>query len=80
MCIGLDMNHDILIKTVQNFNIDYTTHLINTSIGRPSIANVDLAIDYFTLWLLEEEGVEVVLHRGKIYNGVKIRSHELFSM
>ena len=45
----------------------YTTHLINTTIGRPSIANVDLAIEDFTQRLLEEEGVEVVLHRGKVY-------------
>ena len=45
----------------------YTTHLINATIGRPSIANADLAIEDFTQRLLEEEGVEVVLHRGKVY-------------
>mmetsp|Transcript_16065 Transcript_16065/g.26155 ORF Transcript_16065/g.26155 Transcript_16065/m.26155 type:complete len:471 (+) Transcript_16065:329-1741(+) len=40
--------------------------LINTTIGRPSIANVDIAIENFAQRLLEEEGVEVVLHRGKV--------------
>mmetsp|Transcript_19716 Transcript_19716/g.42838 ORF Transcript_19716/g.42838 Transcript_19716/m.42838 type:complete len:321 (-) Transcript_19716:84-1046(-) len=40
--------------------------LVDASIGCPSIANVDLPIDDLSLWLLEEEGVEVILDGGKV--------------
>lgn len=45
-------------------------HLVNSSIGRPAISDVDISFEDFTLGLFEEEGVEIIFDRGIVCAGL----------
>mmetsp|Transcript_43369 Transcript_43369/g.52550 ORF Transcript_43369/g.52550 Transcript_43369/m.52550 type:complete len:227 (-) Transcript_43369:98-778(-) len=56
-------------KTVSRLHLIPTRahrKLVNTGIARPSIAHIDVAINNFSLRLLQEERVKVILHRIKV--------------
>mmetsp|Transcript_35592 Transcript_35592/g.75021 ORF Transcript_35592/g.75021 Transcript_35592/m.75021 type:complete len:409 (+) Transcript_35592:170-1396(+) len=66
--VVLNLPNTILLNVVVAVtclhNISRSTHceFVDSSIRRPSIANVDLTIKNFSLRFLQEESIEVVLH------------------
>lgn len=40
--------------------------LVNTHVAGPSVSDVDLSVQNFTLWLLQKEGIEIILHRIEV--------------
>ena len=52
------------------------SHLIDASVGRPAVANVDVAVDNLALGALLQEGVEVILHGGEVGPGLVAHGRE----